>query len=480
MPAKKNPPTKEKKQKPRKVVKDAQHTIKFTAPTLVDDPSILSEEEEAGEVEEETAADEDLEYFEEEDAEVEIRRPPTFRQRLRQKFEKRGIGASETLMLRIDRLPSFNQDGLAGVKADKVFCGIIPCTEEFFDDDDYLIRIQNGYGPGDYWLTLRHKNTIMQTWRESVGGFTGPTPQAGENGQHQPTIIYNQPPHQTAAPLDPLAQLRGAFRIVKEFREDLGLVMPATAAAQAPPPAPLDPEVVLLQGLASNDKFMDKIQTGTIRKLFGDKAADDEPSFASVAMEAVKTGQMDRAITALGNIALRLVDRILPNFGNQNGHAQMAQTEIQNQAPANAGQQGVSFSSVQGGPHAGQIAQGDGGAAGRQVDGANTAANAAAYQNMPPPQQALMILLDDCRMSLPYQIAYDKLMDLAEAIYDQAPAYSVYPYLAYFGDMTIDDALDFVKTQPGGEEVAALPHARAWTENIQRLIKESRQEDDEA
>jgi hypothetical protein len=46
--------------------------------------------------------------------------------------------------------------------------------------------------------------------------------------------------------------------------------------------------------------------------------------------------------------------------------------------------------------------------------------------------------------------------------------------------MTIDDALEFVKTQPGGEEVAALPHARAWTEEVQRLIKESRIEDDEA
>lgn len=473
MPAKNNSAA---SKKPRKTV-NAKHKIEFTAPTIVDDPSIVDPEEEAGEVEGEGEG-EGVIFFGDDDEEVAVRRPPTLKQRLRSKFEKRGIGGTEIMTLRIDRLPSFQQDGLAGVRADKEFCGMISCTEDIFDGDDYLTRIQQSYGPGAYWLTLRHKNSIVQTWREIIAGAAPPI---GENGQHQPTIIYNQPPHQTAGPPpDPLTQLRGAFRIVKEFREDLGLVMPATAATQAPPPAPLDPEVVLLQGLASNDKFMDKIQTGTIRKLFGDKAADDEPSFAAVAMEMVKTGQADRAITALGNIALRLVDRIIPNFGNQNGHAQMAQTQVQDQAPANAGQQDIPLPSVQGGPHAGQIAQGDGGAAGRQMDGANTSPNAAAYQNMPPPQQALMILLEDCRMSLPYQIAYDKLMDLAEAIYDQAPAYSIYPYLAYFGDMTIDDALEFVKTQPGGEEVAALPHARAWTENIQRLIKESRQEDDEA
>lgn len=479
MPAKNNSAAK----KPRKTAVNAKHKIEFTAPTLVDDPSIVGAEEEGEEIVEEAEGAALLD-FDEEDEEVAVRRPPTLKQRLRSKFEKRGIGGTEIMTLRIDRLPSFQQDGLAGVRADKEFCGMISCTEDIFDGDDYLTRIQQSYGPGAYWLTLRHKNSIVQTWREIIAGFAStPTITPGENG-HAPTIVYTQPPHQTAGapPPDPLTQLRGAFRIVKEFREDLGLVMPTTAAAQAPPPAPLDPEVVLLQGLVNNDAFMDKINKGMIRKLLGDKAGEDEPSFAAVAMEMVKTGQADKAILAAGNIALRLVDRLLPNWRNQNGSSATHSQTVQNQAPANAGQQGVPFSGVQGGPQTqpGQITQGGGGAAGRQVDGENLAAHAAAYQNMPPQQQALMILLDDCRMKLPPQIAYDKLMDLAEAIYEQAPAFSLYPYLAYFGDMAIEDALEFVKTQPGGEEVAALPHASEWTASLQQLIKESRQEDDEA
>ena len=476
MPAKKNSAAAKKS---RKTAVNAKHKIEFTAPTLVDDPSIIIEEEDDDEVEEEAGAGEALLDFDEDDDEVEVKRPPTFRQRLRAKFEKRGIGVSEQMMLRIDRLPSFSQDGLAGMKADKTFCGIIPCTEDFFEGDDYLIRIQNSYGHGDYWLTLRHKNSIVQSWRESIGGSAAPT---SENGQPSPTIIYGQSPQPSAQPQAPdtLGQLRSALRLVKEFREDLGLAMPT--APTPPPTPPLDPEVIMLQGLASNDKFMDKVNNGVIRKLLGDKAAEDEPTLASVAMEAVKTGQLDRSITALGNIALRALDRILPNWGNQNGHAPMATQTVQNQNGATAGQdEDFSLSGVQGGPQVRRAAiqEAGGESADRRMDGAHIAANAAAYQNMPPQQQALMILLDDCRAALPYQIAYDKLMDLAEAIYDNAPAFSLYPYLAYFGNMTIDDALEFVKTQPGGEEVAALPHARAWTENIQRLIQESRQEDDD-
>jgi len=479
MPRKNNsqPQTKERK---KRATVNATHSIKFTAPTIVEDPSIVTPEDEDVEVEAEEAGA--LMDFEEEDdagdIEVEVKRPPTVKQKLRAKFTARGIGGSEELKLRIDRMPTYGQDGLAGVRTDKQFCGVVTCNDSYFDNDNYLIRIQQSYGPGDYWLTLRHKNTIVQQWVESVGGF--PVAQAvSENGQPSPTIINYQPPNQAGpqAP-DTLGQLRGALRLVKDFREDLGLVMPQAATSQAPPA--LDAETAFLQGLAHDDKFMDRIRNGTLKHIFGDKAApDDEPGFAAIAMKMVETGQADKAINAVANFALKLADRILPNWGNHNGSSQMGAQAIQDQGPANAGQQDISLSSVQGGPHA-ALQQGDGGSTGRQVDGAYTAANASAYQNLSPQQQALMILFDDCRMKLPPQIAYDKLMDLAEAVYDQAPAYSLYPYLTYFGDMTIDDALEFVKTQPGGEEVAALPHACVWTEEVQRLIKESRIEDDEA
>jgi len=63
-------------------------------------------------------------------------------------------------------------------------------------------------------------------------------------------------------------------------------------------------------------------------------------------------------------------------------------------------------------------------------------------------------------------------MAYADAINEQAPQYSIDDFIMTFArDMTAEDALEFVKTQPGRAEIEALPHAREWTKEFQSLVQ---------
>ena len=504
---KKSSPQTGKKRKPATV--NAQHSIRFTAPTIVNDPSIVAPEdeedpEEVGEIEEDGET-EALMSFEEEETEVAVKRPLTVKQRLRAKFAQRGIGGSETLKLRIDRMPTFGQDGLAGVKADKQFCGIVTCNDAYFDNDDYLVRIQQAYGAGDYWLQLRHKNTIVQQWVESVGGFAGPAT-IGENGQPSPTIIYNQPPHapSTTPPVDPLQQLRGAFKIVSEFKDMLGInPTPASAPPQA---APVDPDTLLLQNLATNDKFMDKVSNGLMRKVLGDKAVDDDPTFGAVAMKMVETGQAEKAITAVGNFALRLADRIFNAWGLNNGSPQMGAQTVQDQTPANDGQnQNVPFSSVQSGSQVQRPAMpgANEGSADRPMDGAHTPPQFATSENPPTLMQViprlpishafqmvvqgqvgaeditLAKLIDGCAREADPRGVLDWVYQFADTINEQLPDYSIDEYIEAFKSMTVDQTLAFIRAIPGASGVVELPHSRQWVEDLQKAASEDQTEESE-
>lgn len=499
MPAKKKSSAAQgQKSKALKTV-NAKHKIEYEAPTLVDDPSIAETSEEA----------EDLDGLVEfEDDEIEVKRPPTVKQRLKAKFEAKGIGASEQLVLRIDRLPFFEQNGMAGVKTDREFCGTLTCTDEFFDNDKYLIEIQRRYGPGEYWLTIRHKNTIIQQWRERLGGFAMPVATQATGADGQPTTIIYQQPGQPAQPqhmppADPFGEMRKMAKVIREFREDFGF-----AAPQAPAPT-LDPEVIFLQGLASNDKFMDRIQNSAIKKMLGDNAVDDDPSLASVAMEMVKTGQADKAISAIGEIFLRIVDRIVPQWGVTNGQPPMATQTVQNQGQPDGGQV-VPLSSVQAGTPPAALPQGNASAAGRQVDGRSPAPNAAPSQTAPPQQGAptlmqivqrlpinhamqivvngqasanditLAKVIDACARKVSPEGLIDWVFQFADELNAQLPDHSIDDQIELFSTATVDQILAFVGALPGGDQVVALPHAREWTAELQRIMAEAQQDEGEA
>src|SRR5262245_53725794 len=119
----------------------ARHTVVYESPEIVQIP--IEEDEDAP-----AEAQQQVEEIEQ------APKQPTFRTKIRERFKARGIGVDETLHLRIDRLPLYEQNGLSGVRSEKEFCGVIPCTEKFFDTDEYLIEVQRRYGPGEYWLTV--------------------------------------------------------------------------------------------------------------------------------------------------------------------------------------------------------------------------------------------------------------------------------------------------------------------------------------
>src|SRR5262249_4374946 len=92
-----------------------------------------------------------------------------------------------------------------------------------------------------------------------------------------------------------------------------------------------------------------------------------------------------------------------------------------------------------------------------------------------PEEQALARMIENCQRRVPVQIAFDQLMAYADLLNEQAPQYSIDGYISMFSAMPIDQALEFVKSQPNGESVVALPHCREWTQSLQQFIKDSQE-----
>jgi hypothetical protein len=432
----------------RKQVVAAKHTVVYEAPEIVEIP---------------IEPDEDIDNQSDAEEEDQRPKPPSMRAKLKQKFEQRGIGGDEILALRIDRLPLYEQNGIAGLKADKEFCGVIQCTEKFFDTDDYIVEVQRRYGPGEYWLTLRHKVAIIKSWRERVGGFpTTPVATASESGQSsQP--MYAQPMY--AQQMTPAPLPRSVKDEMREVAEIIKLVDGIRGPLREDNPAPsvTDPDTILLSSLATNDKFMDRIGSSLVGKLVGGKggSGEDDPSPWAVAMELVKTGQAATIVKTVIDSFFSGVSGMIPRTNqNQNGYTQpqgqgMAPQQQTNQAPM----QHLPPSQTQPEMEAPQQPSGQ--------------------QQMTPADQALATVISDCAKKIPPQVTFTNLMTFADALNDQAPAYSIDGWITFFANMPINDALAFVKTLPNGEQVASLPHAKEWTTQLQELIKENEGENDE-
>jgi hypothetical protein len=429
---------------------NARHTVVYEAPQVVEIP--------IDEHDEETA---EVEFIEEQE---QTQRQPSFRTKIRDRFKARGIGVDEALNLRVDRMPLYEQNGLAGMKADREFCSIIPCMESFFEGDEYLKEIQRRHGPGEYWLIVRHKNSIVAQWRERIGGFpVAPVVTTSENGQ--PQIIYQQP----GQPPAPQPTVKDHLREIAETIKLVDSIRGPREENPAPQPA-MDPEAVLLSSLATNDKFMDRIGKGVIGKLVGGSVADDDPSWTSVAMKAIETGQ---ATTIVQTIIREIVAPFRNTWSQPNGQAQMAQAPLQNHgAPSqNQGERpNANIHAIQGAETQPQGAA-DMAQAGPPTDG---------QQQPTPADHALMIVVNDCARRIPPQVTFTNLITFADEVNKQAPVYTIDGWIRFFADMPIDGALEFVKTLPNGPQVVALPHARAWTQELQKLFKENQTEESEA
>lgn len=224
---------------------------------------------------------------------------------------------------------------------------------------------------------------------------------------------------------------------------------------EAPAQAPVDPEIAALQLISKNPEVMEKVATGIARTVLGDKAMSDDNKWADVAIELIKSGQGPEMLRVL-------IQEFMSPF---RGPAQYpAQQYAQAQAPQQPPGQIPPGPGNQPMPPQPTYVQGPPPGAEQPQAGADP--------GMLPEDHALMLTLQLCARRAPPQVACNRLLEYAGMLNNDAPQYSIDDYLDMFISMTPDDALAFVRTQRGGEAVAAMPHAREWTEQLQTMIKQ--------
>jgi len=470
------PPEDDQPSRGRKKLVEAEHTIKYSAPvpvTVEDDPA-------------EDNTEEDFDLIEEEKAKRRKKTARDEREDLRREMDKLGVASASRLKLSIDKYRHSDSDD-SGTLAEKDFCTKDAITKEHILSDDYL-AVARKYGPGRYWFTLRMDNKIIRQWERKVNAAvtpSGPVIQSvNPNDPNSPQVIFQSTSDSQQA-MPSLKEvwkaqreaLKEQLEMAKLMREAYGLESDKSDKATTTG-ATSDPEIVFVSNLLThNEKAMEKISNGILGKLFGKNAIEDDTSWSAVGMEAVKSGQLGVAIEAAFKGLSGLINMILPQRGNNNGQAQMAQTP----AASMENQQGRDPQSVQHvllptaeGQGHGAVQEGVGGIQGTQAQG-----TPGQQQQVTPAEQALATVIADCQKKVPPQITFTNLMTFADAINDQVPAYSIDGWIEYFGGMPVDGAIDFVKTLPNGEQIASLPHAKEWTEALQKLIKESQEREEE-
>lgn len=250
--------------KPATKTVEAKHTVTYVEPITV--PV--------------TETDSAVETFDDEpDEEIESReRVPSVRTRLKNKLAKGGITNSEQLRLRIDRLPLYDINGQAGINAEREFLRTITCTENFFMTDDYLDTLRTIGGTGTYWLTLRHKNNIVASWQERIGGAS----------QIEQATIEGIPVAPGGA-VDPSAMMDAFMRQFEKFQKLQQAMLPPwmkqfnpAEMMQPVQSAPATTEGALMTLLNSDDELLNQA-VSKLRKVFrGDGAAEEKGPWDAV------------------------------------------------------------------------------------------------------------------------------------------------------------------------------------------------------
>lgn len=264
---------------------EAKHTITYSQPIFVPLEDSATEDSE-----------EDL-IVDGTEEEEERKRPPSFRTKLREKLNRNGIAGTEQLRLRIDRLPLYDANGQSGINAEKEFIRTTTCTESFITGDEYLEHIRSIAGPGVYWLTLRHKNTIVQSWQERIGG----APQEPAVGTDAGVIAAGNT-------VDPSALMDGLMRQFEKFQKLQAAMMPPWIKQMNPadfmqssaqPSQSATTESALLTLLNSEDDLVNAA-VGKLRKLFrGDGSAAEEKGPWDAIVAALTSPTLPQVVSQL-------------------------------------------------------------------------------------------------------------------------------------------------------------------------------------
>lgn len=427
------------------------------------------------EVVEEPTTDDAVDFSD--DAEVEARprrKTKNEREELRKKLAQSGATPGSQLKLTIERyLHSDVVDGSGGMFAETEHCTKYVCSESHVTGEDY-IDVARRFGPGLYRFTLRLQNKIVTAWDKRISA-TPQTPvvqHVDSNDPTSPQVIVQGDGQQTVMP-----SIKDIMKVQREaLKEQLEMAKLMREAYGFAPEQPqqqqtTDPKIAALQLIAENPDVMEKIGSGIAKTVLGSKGGDDSDPWAEVAKEAIRSGQASEIVASL----IREIMAPFRNmWGNQNnGQAQMAQAPLQNQPTEQAAQVPL-LQTQQQGVEGNQQNAPTGRGSTELPQGVQNQA-----QTITPAEQALAVVIANCAQKTPPQIVADQLLKHADLLNEQAPIYSIDGYLDMFAIMPVDDALEFVKTQPGGEQVASLPHAKEWTAELQRLIQEAGQEGEE-
>lgn len=365
-------------------------------------------------------------------------------------------------------------------KGGVIYRGEIPYTSAFLHD------VQDNYGGGVFRLQVVGHRISEQTGRSKFGIIKAKTitiaapptinlpndPQTpGQAVNSGPQVPYLfQPPIINAngeVPLTPPPTMKEGLQEVVSIVAMIDKLRGVNGGqpAQASPGTPLDPEVAALSLITKNPEIMEQISTSLTRTILGDKAmTSDSAQWAEVAKELIKSGQGPEMLrVALQELFKPIAD--LFRGASTNGAQTLAQTPhapgaiVQGQTHQNGptylpGQNQSIQTGAQGAPDPSQ------------------AGSHAIIEQRPVTyaDQALATLIDNCARRIPPEIAADQTIKLADWLNDNAPIYSIDGFITMFVAMSPDQAIEFVKTQPGGEVVALMPHARAWTEQLQKTI----------
>lgn len=433
---------------------EALHTVKYKTPMRV--PLEIPPDETDDDEDEEI----DLDEIEIEEEEKPKRRAPqtSFRNKIKQKFLDKGIGGGELIALRIDQLPNYAVDGISGINAEKIFRDALKVTEDYFDNESYLANILRKYGPGDYWLTARVKNSIVHNWLERIGAPVAASPVArteGEVSSVAQQAFYPAPQPPPIAPKSLKEQLSEAVELLTLVRKIDGR---SEANMQQTAPAPEVPKNVQMAAMLLEDP---EVKTRAVKSLLGSAGHETDltalliengPSLLKAAGEMLQ-GVIQQAVLGIDHIR------------SKNGQAQAGiptHAAVQTTSPQES-QSVLVDSGMQNVPiYQNGTQSPPGNANGQGFDPEQQLYNEIMQSGLEPSQYALHLVLGECRAKTPVSVAVDNLLNLENFIGRAWPHKSITAYIDLLADSPYDDIAGFLATIPTAQEILDMPHTKDW------------------
>lgn len=436
-------------------MREVKHTAQWVEVRPAEEPITDDSDEEA------------FELVEEEKAKRRRKTAKDERDDFRRELDKLGVASVSRLKLSIDKYRHSDSDD-SGTLAEKDYCLKYPVTKEHILNDDFM-DVARKYGPGRYWFTLRMDNKIVRQWERQVNQAVTTTPVIQHVNPVDPTspqVIIQSDGQQAVMPTIKDI-MKGQKEALREHLEMTKLMREAYGFAPEQSQQPKSEEEVLTSAILKQPEVIENV-VGSVLKRFGGKGSDDGDPWANVAMEVVKSGQAPQIVRELINGLFNGFGSFFP--GRQdNGQSSPTQTQTPDATttPAIAPTQNHALSDASVNERVSDVRP-------ERTSGTGDGASAPS-----PAEQALAVVIYNCAHKIPPKITADQILKYADALNDQAPIYSIDGYLDLFAKMTAEQAIEFVKSQPNGEEVAKLDHALAWTTELQKIIREANQEGEE-